>query len=67
VSRHTEGPLVIHREALDQVLGQTRVGPLAELRAATAANAEANGEDRVQRAMLDGPPNGPRSLGSNIK
>jgi hypothetical protein len=58
-------PLVIHREALDQVLGQTRVGPFAELCAAMAANAEANGEDRVQRVMLDRPPNLAPPLGSN--
>ena len=30
-----------------------------------AANAEANGEDRVQRVMLDRPPNLARPLGSN--
>jgi len=37
----------------------------AELRAAMAANAEASGEDRVQRVMLDGAPNLAPPLGSN--
>src|SRR5262249_15070848 len=58
-------PLVVHREALDQVLGQPRVGPLAELRAAMAADAETDDEDGGERVVLHGTPDLPRPLRSN--
>jgi len=51
---------------LDQVLRQVRVGPLAELRATLAADAEADGEeDRREVLVLDGATDLPRPLGSN--
>lgn len=58
-------PLVVHREALDEELRQARVGPLAELRAAGAADAEADGEDGVEVVVLDLAGDGTLTLGSN--
>jgi hypothetical protein len=46
-------PFVIEHEALDQVLLETSGGPLAELRAARAADAVADGEDDGQAVMVD--------------
>ena len=47
LARRILQPLVVHGEALHQVLAQARRGPLAELRAAVAAHAVADGEDGV--------------------
>ena len=46
-------PLVVHGEALHQVLGQARRGPLAELGAAVAADAVADGEDGFEVVVVD--------------
>jgi hypothetical protein len=46
-------PLLVHGEALHQVLREARCRPLPELRAAVAADAEADGEDRVEVVVLD--------------
>jgi hypothetical protein len=58
-------PLVVHCEALDQVFGEARGGPLAELGAAVAADAEADGEDGVEGVVLDFTGNRAIPLGSN--
>jgi hypothetical protein len=56
-TRRVLQPLVVHGEALHQVLGEVRRGPLPELRAPMAANPEADGEDRIEvvvaQAALD--------------
>ena len=44
-SRRVLEPLVVHGEALHQVLAQTLRGPLSELRASVAADAVADGEN----------------------
>ena len=53
LARRILEPLVVHREALHQVLDEARGGPLAELRAAVAAHAVADGEDGVEVVVLD--------------
>ena len=45
-------PLVVHDEALDQILGQVGGGPLAELGAARRAHPVAHRQDHVQVVML---------------
>ena len=46
-------PLVVHGEALDEILAQALRGPAAELGAARGADRKANGEDGVQIVMLN--------------
>lgn len=48
--------LVVHGEALDQVLLQVGGGPLAELGAARRAHPVAHGEDHGQAVGLEAPP-----------
>lgn len=45
--------LVVEGEALDQQLGKARGGPLAEGGPARGADAVADGEDGVERVVLD--------------
>src|SRR5665647_1534527 len=52
LARRVFQPLVIHGEALHQVLVQARGGPLAELRTPMAADAETHRDDRVQIVVL---------------
>jgi hypothetical protein len=58
-------PLVVHREALDQVLGQAGGRPLAKLRASRTAHAVANSDDGVEVVELDLARNRSLSFGSN--
>ncbi|HWO18413.1 MAG TPA: hypothetical protein VNO30_06540 [Kofleriaceae bacterium] len=46
---------VVHGEALHQVLTEAGHRPLSELRAAVASDAEADGEDRVEVVVAQGP------------
>ena len=65
LARRVLQPLVVHGEALHQILAQARRGPLAELRAAMAAHAVADGENGVQIVVLDLAGDLPRALRSN--
>ena len=64
-ARRVFKPLVVHGEALEQILAQTFGGPLTELRTAPAAHAEADGKDGGEAVMLDLTGNLPHSLGLN--
>lgn len=58
-------PLVVHGDALNQILRQARVGPSAELRAAGAPHAEADGENRLEVVVLDLAGDRAMAFGSN--
>ena len=53
LARRVLQPLVVHGEALHQVLAQARRGPLPELRAAVTADAVADGKDGFQTVVFD--------------
>ncbi len=57
---------VVHDEALHQVFGEAGGGPLAELGAAMAADAVADGEDGGEGVMTQGPPDFSIAFGSNL-
>jgi hypothetical protein len=48
-------PLVVHGEALHQVLAEQCRRPLPELRASVASDAEADSEDRVEVVVTQAP------------
>src|SRR5690606_17852003 len=55
---HSAGVLeafVVHDEALDQIFGQLRGGPLAELRAARGTDPVTDGQDGVEMVVIDVP------------
>lgn len=58
-------PLVVHREALDQVLLEALGRPAAELGAAGGADAESDGEDNGEVVVLDGAGDLPGALCAN--
>ena len=57
--------LIIHREALHQILVQAPDGPLPKLRSPMAAHAETDGHNRVQIVVLHFTGHLPRPLDSN--
>ena len=59
-------PLVVHGEALHQVLGEVCRGPLPELRAPVATDAEADGEDRIEVVVVQAALHLPRPLAANL-
>jgi hypothetical protein len=59
-------PLVVHREALGEQFGEPGGGPLAERGAARRSDAIADGEDHVERVVLEGSANLSPGLVSNL-
>ena len=59
-------PLIVEREALSQVFVQSLGGPLAELRAAMAADAVTDGENGRQAIVAEAARNLPATLPTNL-
>lgn len=65
-ARRVRETLVVHGEALHQVLGQACGRPLAKLRAAVTADAVADGEDGFQAVVAKAARNRPITLPANL-